>query len=218
MDKKQAARDAMEAKNLDLVSANRAKLQQTPAGEELDGAVQDWVGGGNENMRVGARKWMQGENLPDLDLPGNLGTLSARGQRSGSKLAEAASNGEQFNQPLHRGVRAFGEPIDKMEGLYPKGKVYDAHISSFSTDTELSKTFAGSGSSTDTSIIFNLEPGSRGLNIEPISAAFGEKERIIAGRFEVIGTRRVQVGTGRRAGEVLHVDIRQINTLVKEAK
>jgi len=72
-------------------------------------------------------------------------------------------------------------------------------------------------------MIFNLESGSRGLNVEPVSTFFGEQERIIAGRFEVIGTRRVKTNvsplTGQPIdGEVLHVDIRQINTLVKEVK
>ena len=205
-----AKRDDIFARNLDLVEKNRRTLAQTPAGQELDGAIQAWSSGGNENMRVGARKWMKGD---ERLTRGNVG------QENGARLAEAVSNGEQFNQPLHRGVRAFGEPIDKMEELYPKGKVYDAHISSFSTDTQLAESFAGSGvQAQDTSIIFNLEPGAKGLNIESVSTFFGERERIIAGRFEVIGTRRVRVGTGRRAGEVLHVDIRQINTLVKEVK
>jgi len=210
-----AKRDAIHANNMDLIEENRARLRQTPAGEELDGAIQAWSGGGNENMRVGARKWMQGNERLTRGNPG---------QENGARLAEAVSNGEQFNQPLHRGVRVYGEPIEKMEEVYSQGKIYDAHISSFSTDTELAKSFSGSGiQSGETSMIFNLESGSRGLNVEPVSTFFGEQERIIAGRFEVIGTRRVKTNvsplTGQPIdGEVLHVDIRQINTLVKEVK
>tara|TARA_R110002020_G_scaffold386656_1_gene597429 strand:+ start:2851 stop:4734 length:1884 start_codon:yes stop_codon:yes gene_type:complete len=209
-DKRIAERDAVFAKNMELVEENRATLRQTPGGEELDGAIQAWASGGNENMRVGARKWMQGDEALTRGSPG---------QETGATLAEAVSNGEQFNQPLYRGVRVYDQQIDKMEDIYSQGKIYDAHISSFSTDTKLAESFSGSGSmSKDTSIVFNLESGSRGLNIESVSTAFGEKERIIAGRFEVISTSRVQTGSGRRAGEVLHVNIRQINTLVKEAE
>ena len=70
----------------------------------------------------------------------------------------------------------------------------------------------------DASVIFDLQPGARGLNIEPISSYVGEAETIVSGRFEVVGTYREMVVARGQAGEVLHVKIRQIQSLVEEVK
>ena len=198
------------------ITSNAQILSATPEGEELLRAVTLWSSGENAPMRIGAQKWMEGKTR----------FIEGMAEDAGVKIGEAASIAPRINQPVYRGIRVRRATIDEVEELYPKGKVYDAHISSFSTRDSIAEKFAGKGikkieSPTDeVSVIFDLEPGARGLNIEPISSYIGEAERIVSGRFEVIGTRRVVTpnveGTGRE-GTRLHVNIRQITPLFKEA-
>jgi hypothetical protein len=193
------------------VTKNIATLERTQAGRELRQAVNHWSSGGNETMRIGAQKWMTGKERL---------TIGSAPQETGAKLAEAVSVAPRMKEPTFRGMRV-DKTISETEKEYTKGMVFDSQISSFSIDAEAAGNFAGAGAMEgQTSLVYNLEVGARGLNVQGISSYIGEAERIVAGRFEVLGTRRV-VGPHPHTqiqGTVLHVDIRQINTLVKEVK
>jgi len=98
------------------------------------------------------------------------------------------------------------------------GAKTDIQISSFSTDSAIGHDFARIGriSESNTSVVLNIEPGAKGLNISPISSYIGEKERIFHGRFEVISIEKtVDIDTN---SPFLNILIRQINNFVKEAK
>jgi len=194
----------------DFVVQNQAKLTATgPDGKDLVDATRHWASGGNPTHRDGAEAWLKGARIPD-----------SAGHHAGATLAEAVSVAPRIDKPLFRGVRINNRTIDEVENFYPVGKNFDAQIASWSTDTNLAADFAGSGVATgETSVVFNLESGARGLNIEPLSVYIGERERIIAGRFEVVGVRRVPSHSLRpdgTPGTRLHVDVRQTNTLVRQ--
>jgi hypothetical protein len=200
----------MPSMSMEIVTKNKAILERTQEGRELSRAVGHWSTGGNEGMRTGAQKWLTGnERL----------TIGSAPQETGAKLAEAVSVAPRMKEPVSRGIR-IDKDIREVEGFYPKGKVFDSQISSYSTSAEKAGEFAGKGvTQGQSSVVLNVEAGARGLNIEPISTYIGEAERIVAGRFEVLGTRRVvtpnAVGGGVE-GTVLHIDLRQINTLIKD--
>jgi SPP1 gp7 family putative phage head morphogenesis protein len=201
-----------------IVNANRQKLGATREGEEINQAVNRWISGGNEGHREGAAKWMAGEDVTGV-----------RSWQTGAQLAEAAANGSRSRHTLYRGIKTYGDTIEDVEAIYSKGAVFDSHISSFSRIYEkaASPEFAGVGTDqANASVVFKLQPGARGLNIEPISSYIGEAETIISGRFEVVGTYRtmsIPEGGGRavgrmRVGEILHVEIRQTQSLVEGVK
>ena len=204
----------MPSMSMEIVTKNKVILERTQEGRELSRAVAHWSTGGNEGMRDGAQRWLTGK----VDrMTFKVGSP----QETGAKLAEAVSVAPRMKEPVSRGIR-IEKNISEVEAFYPKGKVFDSQIASYSTSAETSGSFAGKGvTQGQSSVVLNIEAGARGLNIEPISTYIGEAERIVAGRFEVLGTRRVvtpnAVGMGRD-GTVLHIDLRQINTLVKEIK
>jgi SPP1 gp7 family putative phage head morphogenesis protein len=197
-----------------IVDRNRSRLKVTPEGAEIDQAVNRWLSGGNEAYREGAKKWLAGE-----DISG--GDRQARMWQAGAKLAEAASIGPRSTQALHRGIQLRVKTLAEAEAQFKRGSVFDSHISSFTRIPEKAaeSQFAGTGTSQNyASVIFDLQPGARGLNIEPISSYVGEAETIISGRFEVVGTyleKKVNLG---HVGEFLHVQIRQTQSLVRGVK
>ena len=205
-------RSPQELSTADIVRNNVKILERTQEGRELASAVGHWSRGGNDGMRRGAQKWLEGKERL---------TIGSAPQETGAKLAEAVSVAPRMKEPVSRGIR-IGKDMREVEGFYPKGKVFDSQIASYSTSENAAGSFAGKGVTPgESSVVLNVEAGARGLNIEPISSYIGEAERIVAGRFEVLGTRRVvtpnAVGSGVE-GTVLHIDLRQINTLIKEIK
>jgi hypothetical protein len=201
-----------------MVNANRQRLGATREGEEINQAVGHWSSGGNVGHREGAMKWAAGEDISGV-----------RSWQTGAKLAEAAANGTRSKHTLYRGIKTYGDTLEDVEAIYSKGAVFDSHISSFSRIYEKASSTEFVGATTDqanASVVFKLQPGARGLNIEPISSYVGEAETIISGRFEVVGTYRtmsIPEGGGRavgrmRVGEILHVEIRQIQSLVEGVK
>ncbi len=192
-----------------FINENRKRISATEAGKDIIDAVLPWSSGSNKDFRRDAEKWVKGE------IPAGFS------KRKGAILAEAASVAPRVPVPLHRGISFHlkaGQTIDDVEGLYKQRSTFDQPISSFSTSFDKAVTFSKPQSfDQDIGVMFNLEPGARGLNIEGISSHMDEFERIVSGRFEVIGTRRVTKPVGGvTTREELHIDIRQIATLVKE--
>jgi len=196
-----------------IITTNVKTMADTPDGDDLVGAINHWTTGGNERMRTGARWWVDGSDVSNLTGP----------ERTGATIAEAVSVAPRIDKPLYRGIRVEGKTVADFEAEYAIGKNFETQISSWSTSLDKGKSFAGTGvSETEASVVFNVESGARGLNIEPIStyiSAGGERERILAGRFEVLGLRReiTREATARQSeAVVLHIDIRQVNTVFRE--
>ena len=194
-----------------VVRQNREAIRATEEGEELMDAIHPWTSGDNEYYRAGAEAWVKGEPLPNI------------GGAQGPTLAEAVSVAPPIPVPVHRGISVRlppGETIENLEDLYKQGTTFDQHISSYSTSLGKAQEFTRPLNvdwDLDVGVIFNVEPGARGLNVESVSNFVSERERIVSGRFEVIGVRRVSQPKGaltRR--DELHIDIRQIATLTKE--
>ena len=194
-----------------VVRQNREAIRATEEGEELMDAIHPWTSGDNEYYRAGAEAWVKGEPLPNI------------GGAQGATLAEAVSVAPPIPVPVHRGISVRlppGETIENLEDLYKQGTTFDQHISSYSTSLGKAQEFTRPLNvdwDLDVGVIFNVEPGARGLNVESVSNFVSERERIVSGRFEVIGVRRVSQPKGaltRR--DELHIDIRQIATLTKE--
>ena len=194
-----------------VVRQNREAIRATEEGEELMDAIHPWTSGDNEYYRAGAEAWVKGEPLPNI------------GGAQGPTLAEAVSVAPPIPVPVHRGISVRlppGETIENLEDLYKQGTTFDQHISSYSTSLAKAQDFTRPLNvdwDLDVGVIFNVEPGARGLNVESVSNFVSERERIVSGRFEVIGVRRVSQPKGaltRR--DELHIDIRQIATLTKE--
>ena len=190
-------------------------LNATPEGQELGIAIESWASGGNEAHRRGATKWLSGSN-----------DLIEEGERLGAQIAEAVSVSPPLNVKTHRGFIFNGKSIDEVEEIYKVGAKTDVQISSFSIDTDIAERFAGRGidAANNTSVVLNVEPGAKGLNVSPVSRYLSEKERILHGRFEVIKVHREIGGyspkdmLGKPVPNVLHVDIRQINNFVREGR
>ena len=194
-----------------VVRQNREAIRATEEGEELMDAIHPWTSGDNEYYRAGAEAWVKGEPLPNI------------GGAQGATLAEAVSVAPPIPVPVHRGISVRlppGETIENLEDLYKQGTTFAQHISSYSTSLGKAQEFTRPLNvdwDLDVGVIFNVEPGARGLNVESVSNFVSERERIVSGRFEVIGVRRVSQPKGaltRR--DELHIDIRQIATLTKE--
>ena len=213
------------------VNANRQRLGATREGEEINQAVTNWSNSFNTDpFREGADLWMQGGRA-GIDASGALNPA----YKSGAELMEAVITAPQTKQVMHRGIRvplgriptatrdeviqlkkiAKTKKIGELEEQYKRGSTFDNSISSYSRTPEKAAQFAGRGQDPDAvSVIFNVQPGARGLNIEPISSYIGEAETVIAGRYEVLGTQRIQ----QVLGETLHVEVRQIESFVRAVK
>ena len=216
--------------DLERVFENQATISKTgEAGSELTEAVAMWAKGGNIKMREGAAEWATG-------IPNFRGGIFGRQMDSGAKIAEAASNAPQMPFPVHRGIKLTEQKHrqtltkgggrdstwelanDDIQNMFKPGQHFDQHISSFSTDADLARKFAAAGPEEGTGVVFELEAGARGLNIEGISSYIGEQERIVSGTYEVLGVRVEKVPWGPTFRDEIHVDIRQVKTIVKEAK
>ena len=127
-----------------------------------------------------------------------------------------------MNVPTHRGFVFEGKNIDEVQDIFKVGAKTDMQISSFSTDSAIGRDFARIGKTAEgnTSVVLDLEPGAKGLNISPISNYLSEKERIFHGRFEVVS---VEQATWRDnmtgiISPYVNVRIRQIHNFVREAR
>ena len=214
-----------------IVNQNRQKLGATVEGEEINQAVGHWSNSFNTDpFREGAELWIQGRRA-GIDASGVFNPT----YESGAKLMEAVISAPQTKQVMHRGIRvplgriptatrdeviqlkkiAKTKKIGELEEQYKRGTIFDNSISSYSRIPAKAAEFSGKGLDPDNvSVIFNVQPGARGLNIEPISSYIGEAETIIAGRYEVLGTQRIQ----QVLGETLHVEVRQIESFVRTVK
>ena len=189
---------------------NFLKLQQTPEGEELGEAIKSWSNAGNSSShRRGASKWLKGSD----DFIGYQ-------EEAGAKLAEAVSVSRPLKEPTFRGVNVQGRSINQIELDYKVGSKFDSQISSFSLDKDIADAFAGSRGpgAGNTSLVFHLEPGAKGLHVGGVSSYVTEMERLIHGRFEVLRLERTAAGTVNLPNEVLNVYIRQANNFVREAR
>ena len=194
--------------------------------KELVNAVNNWSSGGNRTHRQGAEFWRKGE----IDTK----TWKASGMIQenhlhGARIAEAASTAPEMPFPTFRGIKlskttqkwdedvqGFVMKDDGIVDMFKPGQRFDQPISSFSTNFEASKPFAIATPDEATGVMFELETGARGLNIEGISTYVGEQERIVSGTFEVLGVRVERVPWGPNTRERVHVSIRQVNTIVQE--
>jgi hypothetical protein len=200
--------------NLNVINQNRQKLGLTREGEEINQAVSHWSDSINTDpFRSGAELWLQGRRA-GIDASG----VFSPQYEAGAKLMEAVIAAPQTKQTMHRGIAVSKKKwsLDSFEERYKRGTVYDNQISSYSKIPEKAAEFSGKGSDPDNiSVIFNIQPGARGLNIEPISAYLGEAETIIGGRFEVLGTYRVETITRGNIAETLHIEVRQIESFTR---
>ena len=196
----------------EVATTNLLKLQETPDGEDLAEAITSWSNSGNSSShRRGASKWVKGSD----DFIGYQ-------EEAGAKLAEAVSVSRPIKEPTFRGVNVQGRTIDQIELDYKVGSKFDSQISSFSIDKNIADAFAGSGGpgAGNTSVVFHLEPGAKGLKVGSVSSYVTEMERLIHGRFEVLRLERTLTDAlpGRSGNTVLNVHIKQNNNFVREAR
>ena len=194
--------------------------------KEIVQAVDSWSKGGNPQFREGAEFWRKGQiNTKTWEAK----SMVQERQLGGARIAEAASTAPEMPFPTVRGIHLsktkqkwdadiqhFVMENDDIVNMFKPGQRFDQHISSFSTSTEKSKQFAIIGPDDGTGVMFELEAGARGLNVEGISTYIGEQERIVSGTFEVLGVRVERVPWASRTREQVHVSIRQVNTIVQE--
>ena len=222
-----------------IVNENKeALVARGESHKELVDAVNAWSAGGNSTHREGAAFWSKGEINTKTWTANNF---TQTHQLHGARIAEAASTAPEMPFPTFRGIklRTGGQKWDndaqgwvmkddEITGMFKPGQRFDQHISSFSTDGDLAKTFANAHPEDATGLVFELESGARGLNVEGISTYVGEQERIVSGTFEVVGVRVERVSTyaapswrpdvGASWREQVHVSLRQVNTIVQEVK
>ena len=158
--------------SMEEVAAVRAEVSSTPEGAELVGAVDDWqrVSSDPSAKRAEAKAWIGGSEE----------------MTTGAILAEGIGASDPSDEPIYRGVSTQDTP-GLMEDRYSEGTSFDTMPASYSTDRSEAANFADAGPD-ETSVIFEVDPGSRSLNIQPLSGNEGlrqENERVSMGRFTV---------------------------------
>lgn len=169
----------------------RADLAKTTEGQSVLDAADTWAGTGSSEMRGEAQAWLEGG---DDTTPGAV-------------LAQTIGDSAPRDEQLYRGV--FTNSIDESEGLFQAGSTHDLPPSSFTTDRSVADEFAGNR----TPMVFEVEPGSRSLNMEALSEGEGfasERERISMGQYEITGTRRESIN----GQDGLVVEMRQKSVFV----
>jgi len=168
-------------------------------GKDLADGMMAWAGSFKEVSRL--RGMLEGKVQP--------AELRKRRHQDSSllALADVAKHAPANAPKLYRGM-TIKAPVEDIERLFEPGKTLDTTVASFSSSREIADSYAGTQAWSAVrfgrkSVSLVLEPGARGVSIEPVSrnlpSIMGSlDEWVVSGNHEVVETKR----TGKHSVEV----------------
>ena len=170
-------------------------LRATPDGEVLADVINDF-------QHAEAVKGLRAGITKELATPGSGGERSR-------VLLDAMRGAEDTEDVLWRGMRVKTSQRGLLE-QYAEGETFDMNLSSFSTSAGVAQVFAeGAGNANGTRVIIGVVGRKRGAlpiqNLAKNSSVFSEKELLMGGKFQVIGS--------EKQGNMIVISLRQLEGL-----